>query len=416
MDIVRKKEKKLKLPLKAIVALGIFISLGWAISSASSASHAISAEQVLTDSVQRGDLQLDVRGIGTLVPKEVHWVATEVNGRIDKVFIKAGAAVKKGDAIVTMSNPVLEQQLEERRWELEETEAQLNAEQVALESRVLDQETLVTNSQLDFERAQLTLVAQQQLLEQGIVAISKIDHEEAKIEVKQLRQRWQLEQKRLTKARENYQAQKRAFKARLQRMERSVTRMQRLVDNLTITATIDSVVQEMPMELGQQIAAGTNIAKLARSDEFIAEVRIPEKQIYQVALTQEVTVDTKTTKVAGKVIRIDPAVINGTVQVDIELTGELPKEARPELTVDGIIHVAHLEDVLFVKRPMFAKANESGSVYLFTPSDNQVNQRPVEYGRASQTYIEIKSGLFAGDNIVVSDVSSWKDKKIQEIQ
>ena len=414
MDIVRKKQNKMSLPAKAAGTLVLLASVVWAIASASTASHSVSADRVLTDTVTQGDLTIDVRGVGTLVPKEVHWVATEVNGRIDKVFIKAGAAVKRGDAIVTMSNPVLEQQLEESRWELEEVEAQLNAERVALESRVLDQETLVANSQLDFERAQLTLRAQEQLLEQGIVAISKIDHQEAKIEVKQLKQRWELEQKRFTKAKENYDAQIRAFNARLQRLERSVTRMQRLVDNLVVRATIDSVVQEMPMELGQQITAGTNIAKLARNDEFIAEVRIPEKQIYQVALTQDVTVDTKTTQVPGKVIRIDPAVVNGTVQVDIALTGNLPKEARPELTVDGIIHVAHLEDILYVKRPMFAKAHATGQLYQI--KEQQVHEQQVEYGRASQTHIEIKRGLSAGANIVVSDVSDWKGKQIQQIQ
>ncbi|WP_448563445.1 efflux RND transporter periplasmic adaptor subunit [Thalassotalea ganghwensis] len=415
MDIVRNSTKKTKLPMKALGATAVIAVVILAISVAQGSSNKVTAKSVLLDTVVQGDLKLNVRGVGVLVPKEVHWVATEVNGRVENLYIKAGSAVKAGDPIIAMSNPNLTQQFLESQWELEETQAQLNAQQVALESQVLDQETLVVHSQLNYERALLTLNAQKTLLNQGIVAISKVEHEEVKIEVEQLKQRWHLEQKRLAKSRENLQAQKRAFAARLKRMERSVARMQQLVDGLTIKASIDSIVQEMPLELGQQIVAGANVAKLARKDEFIAEIRIPEKHIYQVALNQTVTVDTKTNQVAGKVIRIDPAVTNGTVQVDIELTGALPDEARPELSVDGIIHVANLSNALYVKRPMFAKPQELGEVYVVN-NDNQVSLTEVQFGRSSQTHIEIKNGLFAGDKVVVSDVSSWKEKQIQAIQ
>lgn len=415
MDIVRKKKTDRTLLKKMALSIGVIISFIWLFSYTSSTTQSVSLKSVLLDSVKQGNLSLDVRGIGVLVPKEVHWVATEVNGRVDKVHIKAGAAVKKGEPIVSLANPILEQQLEESEWELEEMQAQLNAQRVSIESQVLDQETLVTNSKLNYESALLTLNAQKKLLKQGIGAISTVEHEEVKINVEQLYQRWQLEIKRLAKAKENLIAQKRAFQARLQRMERSVYRQQHLVNRLNITATIDSIVQEMPAELGQQISAGTNIARLARNDNFIAEIRVPEKQIYQVALTQTVTVDTKTTKVTGKVIRIDPTVVNGSVQVDVALTGEIPKEARPELSVDGIIHTANLENVLYLKRPMFAKANTTGSVYVMN-TNNEVRLQTVDFGRSSQTHIEIKNGLSKSDSVVISDVSSWKEKQIEAIQ
>jgi len=416
MDIVRKKPNKTAVPIKALLICGVAGLLVWAATSASNISRQVSAESVLTDVVTRGDFNIDVRGIGTLVPKEVHFVATEVSGRVDKIMVKAGAKVMQGDTLVRLTNAALKQQLEESQWELEETQAQLNAQLVSLESQVLDQETLVINSQLNYERTLLTLNAQETLLNQGIVAISNIDHEEVKIEVAQLKQRWELEQKRHVKSKENQEAQKRAFDARLTRMRRSVARIQRLVDNLEIRASIDSVVQEMPLELGQQVTAGSSIARLARSGEFIAEIRIPEKQIYQIALEHPVTIDTKTTKVAGKVIRIDPAVVNGAVQVDVEITGKLPREARPELTVDGTIHVAQIDNTLHVKRPMLAKASSTGEVYVVNPENNHVTLREIVYGRSSQTHIEIKNGLFAGDNVVVSDVSSWKEQQIQAIQ
>ncbi|MDO6428203.1 HlyD family efflux transporter periplasmic adaptor subunit [Thalassotalea sp. 1_MG-2023] len=416
MDIVRKKQKNFTPIIKWAVIAVVIISCIWALTYASNRGHKVSANNVLFDTVQSGDLTLDVRGIGVLVPKEVYWVATEVNGRVDKVFKKAGAAVKKDDLIISMKNSSLTQQLEESQWELEETKAQLNAQRVALESQVLDQETLVINSQLNYESALLTLNAQKTLLSQGIVAISKVEHEEVKIEVEQLLQRWQLEKKRYAKAQENLVAQKRAFNARLKRMERGTARIQHLVNSLEIRASIDSIVQEMPLELGQQITAGTNVARLARNDEFIAEIRVPEKQIYQIGLTQAVTLDTKTSKVSGEVIRIDPSVVNGSVQVDVAITGTLPKEARPELSVDGIIHVAHLTNTLYVKRPMYAKANESSAVYVVNTENNSVALRDVTFGRSSQTHIEIISGLSVGENVVVSNVSSWKDKQINAIQ
>lgn len=416
MDIVRKSPtSRKKLPTIIGACLGL-VGLVSAVVYALDSKHVVSSDNVLLDRVQRGEFSLDIRGIGVLVPKDIYWVATEVNGRVDKIFIKAGAAVKKGDPIISLSNPALVQQLEESQWELEEIKAQLNAQTVSLESQVLDQETLVFNSKLNYERALLTLNAQLTLIDNGTATISKIEHEEVKIEVEQLLQRWQLEQKRYTKSQENLAAQKKAFDARLNRMQRSVDRMQHLVDSLQITASIDSIVQEMPLELGQQIVAGSNIARLANNDVYIAELRVPEKQIYQVALNQEVTLDTRTSLMSGLVQRIDPAVVNGSVQVDIEIRSELPKEVRPELTVEGEIHVAKLDDALYIKRPMFAKANDAGSVYLVNPENNNVTLSQVTYGRASQTHIEIKNGLSVGDNVVISDVSSWKEKQIQAIQ
>lgn len=416
MDIVRKKQNKLKWPKKVVPFALLAAGLAWALTYAANASNSVSASTVQLAKVNQGQFKVDVRGVGILVPREVYWVATEVSGRVEQVQIKAGAAVKKGDVIVKLANPELVQQLEGSVWELEQVQAELNAQTVVLEAQVLDQESLVARSELDHDGALLTLNAQKKLFDQGIYTISSLEHERVKIQVNQFKQRWQLEQKRLVKSQESFAAQKRAFAARIKRLERQVDRMRRLVDKLTVRASIDSVVQEMPLELGQQVALGANVAKLARNDEFIAEIRIPEKQIYQVALGQTVTVDTKTSKVAGKVIRIDPAVNNGSVQVDIQLTGGLPPEARPELTVDGIIHVAQMQQVLYVQRPMYAKANSTASVYRFNPESKEVELLSVTFGRSSQTHIQITNGLRPGDDIVVSDISTWKEKQISAIQ
>jgi HlyD family secretion protein len=411
MDIVREKPKK-KISTKILGVLALVIISFFAVKlvfNRDSSTYAVNSNALLTDKVQQGELYVSVRGIGVLVPKDIRWVATNVEGRVERILIKAGALVNEGDLLMELSNPQLEQRLEETRWELDEMEAETTALEVSLESELLDQEAAVINEKLNHERALLTLNAQKTLLEQGVVAVSHIDHEEVKIDVAQFKQRWELEIKRLAKRRENLAAQRLAAQARVNRMRKILQRAQEQVDGLNVKATMDSIVQEMPMELGQQVNSGTNLARLARSGEFIAELRIPEKLINEVVIGQVVTVDTRTSKIKGKIKRIDPAVINGSVQVDVELTSDIPKEARPDLTVEGEIDIARINNTLFVQRPMFAKSFDQAQVYLLDTEGNTARKHDVTFGQTSTKYIEIKSGLKAGQNIIVSDVSSFEE-------
>lgn len=411
MDIVREKPKK-KLSFKilgivALVALVFFAAK--LVFNRDGSTYAVNSNTLLTDQVQQGELYVSVRGIGVLVPRDIRWVATNVEGRVERILIKAGARVKAGDLLMELSNPQLVQRLEETKWELDEMEADTTALEVSLESELLDQEAAVISEKLNHERALLTLNAQKTLLEQGVVAVSHIDHEEIKIDVAQFKQRWELEIKRLAKRRENLAAQRLAAQARINRMRKILQRAQEQVDGLNVKATMDSIVQEMPMELGQQVSSGTNLARLARSGDFIAELRIPEKLINEVVIGQVVTVDTRTSKITGKVNRIDPAVINGSVQVDVELTSEIPKEARPDLTVEGEINIALIDNTLFVQRPMFAKSFGQAQVYLLNSEGDTANRQDVIFGQTSTKYIEIKSGLKAGQSIIVSDVSNFEE-------
>jgi multidrug resistance efflux pump len=341
MDIVRSKKKEkiqykrwLAITAISLIAVGLVINL-----SGNSSTYHIDKSELLIAEVQRGQLNISVRGVGVLVPKDVRWVATNVEGRVERILIKAGAKVKKGDLLLELSNPQLLQQLEETKWQLEEMVAETNTQNVALASELLDQEAAVINEKLNHERALLTYNAQKTLLDKGTVAVSHIAHEEIKIDVAQYKERWQLEIKRLNKKKESLQAQSKAYQARLNRMDKIYQRAQQQVEQLKVYATMDSIVQAMPMELGQQVTIGSNLARLARSGEFIAELRVPEKQIKDVALGQLVVVDTRNSKIKGIVQRIDPIVNNGSVQVDIELIGDMPKDARPDLTVNGVIAI-----------------------------------------------------------------------------
>ena len=410
MDIVRttkkskiSKKMQLTIVLLLVVAVSVIFSF-----NKSSASYLTNKNSLLIDTVQRGELNISVRGTGVLVPKDIRWIATNVPGRVERVLRKAGAIVKKGDLLLELSNPQLQQELTEMQWQLQALAAQTKAGKISLESDLLDQEIAVINEKLNHERALLTLEAQKKLLGQGIDVISKIAYEEVKIDVMQFKQRWNLEQKRLDKRQQNLIAQSQASEAMLTSMRNRVQRVQQQVDSLYVKATMDSIVQEMPMELGQQVNAGANLAMLARSDRFIAELSIPEKQIKDVMIGQKVTLDTRSSKIQGIVQRIDPAVINSSVHIDVELLGTLPKEVRPELTVDGVIEIATIAETLFVKRPMFANSFSQSRVYLIDGEGLLANKHEVEYGHMSSQYIEIVHGLKEGESIIVSDTSNWQ--------
>lgn len=409
MDIVRENKKSGRQSLWIIIALGLVIAgAGFILLKASNASHVVSEDALLFADVQQGDMKVRVRGTGVLASKDIRWIATDVAGRVERIVTKAGAAVKEGDVILELSNPVLVQQTQDSQWQLEEMQADTKALEVSLESQLLDQETVVLNEKLNYERAKLTFDAQNTLISQGIVATSKIQHQEAEIEVKRFKQRWQLEQKRLDKRVENLEAQRLSYHAKLQRQRHSLARFKRQVDNLLVRATMDAIVQEMPLELGQQVNAGNNLARLARRGLFIAELRIPEKLIKNVKLGQRVSVDTRSSLIEGKIVRIDPAVINSSVQVDVELSGELPIEARPDLTIDGVVDIANLSDTLYVKRPMYAKSNSTAMVYVLDEGGQYVVQRDVKFGQISNQFIEVTAGLSSGERIVISDVTSWQ--------
>ena len=357
--------------------------------------------------VQSGEFSVAVRGTGVLVPADIQWLATNVSARVERLVVKPGKLVKKGELIVELSNPQLMQTLEETQWELEALAADAKAQQVALESQLLDQKAAVLNAQLNFESSKLNLDAQAKLFNQKSGAVSQIEYERARLESRQLEQRWHIQQDRYSKMTENLVAQKNAREARMNKMLKSLERVQQQVAALQIRATMDSVFQDIPLEPGQQIPIGSNIAKLAKQDSLIAELQIPEIQIRDVAIGQRVVVDTRNNKIEGVVARVDPAVINGNVQVDVEFTDALPSDARPDLSVDGIIKVAEIANTLHVSRPLFAQSRSQTGIYKLSKDGQFAERVTVRLGQGSVNQIQIIDGLQAGDRIIISDSSGF---------
>jgi len=374
--------------------------------SVSSVSYIADGSTLVFGEVQRGNFAVLVRGPGTLVPKDIRLVTSNVEGRVERIFSRAGTELKAGQPLIQLSNPALLTQREETQFELEALTAEFRAAQVSMQSQLLDLKAQALKAKLDYESAKYKLDLQSKLVDNGTV--SRLDYESTKAAVTTGEQRWRTEEARVLKMGENLQSTVQAHTARLGKTRNSLERIKYQIESLTVTASIDGTLQEMPLELGQQLALGANVGKISRHDSLMARLRVQETQIRDVAVGQKTIIDTRSSKVEGVVSRIDPAITSGTVLVDIDITAALPPEAKPDMSVDGIIETAMASDALFVSRPVFAQSFSKTTVYRVADKGSAAERIPVELGRASTSQVEVLAGLKPGDRIIVSDPTAWE--------
>ena len=407
MDIIRPELKQHRQRRRIIVAVLIItgvVAIAGAVFSLDPALPSIPQASAWVGTVERGDFTREVRGPGSLVPKVIRWIPAASGGRVERIVAKPGVQVEPDTVLVEMSNPELAQQLEEVRWSAEAAEADRDSLAAELDRALLDAQSALSSLKSDAESARLQADAEKTLSEKGVV--STIQYRQSELRAGQLETRMKFEQQRVERLEDSHKAQLAAQEARIEQARRLVERRRQQLQDLQIRAGMDGVLQEVAVEPGQQVQVGANVARVARPDELIAELRIAETQAREIRLNQAVRVDTRNGIVSGRVLRIDPAVQNGTVQVDVELTGELPPGARPDLSVDGTIELERLEDVLHVGRP--ASGQPDGRASLYRMVDDSVAERViVELGRASVGRIEIRSGLAEGDRVILSDMSQW---------
>lgn len=364
----------------------------------------VQESQIWIDQVQEGGMLRQVRGTGVLAPREVRWIAAQSPGRIERVLVKPGARVTIDQVLMVMTNPDLLQAMEESEWALSAGRAEFSSTRVEMENEILDRQANLASVAAEYESARLQAEAETDLAKDGIVP--EIQARQSTLNAEQLKTRLDIEHRRFEKYRLVVDARLEAEEARVQQLENTLRRRQEQVANLEVRAGTDGVLQELVVEEGQQIVIGTSIGRVARPDDLMAELRIPEINARFVQLDQLVAIDTRNGKVDGRVIRIDPAVRNGTVQVDVDLVGELPAGARPDLTVDGIIEIERLDDVVFVSRPAYAQADSV--TQLFRVDESGIATRvQVRLGRTSVNQVEILDGLAPGDQVIVSDISAW---------
>ncbi|OBP16546.1 hypothetical protein A5320_03885 [Rheinheimera sp. SA_1] len=411
MDRIKQKEKSnfltriKKYSFIVVAAASGVAALYWL--SLGSSAYVVKRDTVLLDEVKQGQLNIQIRASGELAARNIRWISAKSAGRVEQLLSKAGDEVKKGDLIAVLSNPQLVQELEEARLQLGIAQIEAKVELIEQDNQLEEQKALLLEADVDYIAARKTYEALEMLNNNGTGAISRLDFIRAESESRRFELRKTLQEKRIAIQEKNVVSQKEAILARLDILEKSLQSLQQRVDELNIRAEFDSVVQTVLIEPGQELVLGSNITTLARKDELIAELQVPEIQIQQVKINQSVEIDTRSSKISGHVIRIHPGVTNGTVQVDIDLTGPLPAESRMNLSVDGLINITDIQNTLYVRRPVYVQSNSKTRLYKLTGGGSEVALTAVSFGEASADIIQIKEGLKPGDRIVVSDTSAW---------
>ena len=410
MDIPRpefRQKKRRRQMLMGGLGVGVLAVAAYGVSRLEPAAPSVPRASVWIDDVREGEMLRRVRGPGKLVPREIRWIAAQTAGRVERVIVRPGAAVMPDSVVVEMSNSDLLQQTEEAGYALEAAEAALAETQLRLRTQQLDQQAAVGVARAEYEGARLQAEAERDLAADGIVPA--IQYQRSELLAEQRRLLLDIEQERLNQFSATMDAQLAAERARVDQSRNGFERRREQVRQLQVLAGIEGVLQEVRVEEGQRVELGANIARVARPDELQAELRVPETQARDVQLGQHVDVDTRNGVVKGLVTRIDPAVQGGTVQVDVELLGEMPRGARPDLSVDGTIEIERLDQAVFVGRPAYGQADSTVGLFRIEDGGDFAIRVPVQLGRTSVNEVEIVQGLEIGDQVILSDTSAWDD-------
>jgi len=367
--------------------------------------YKVEKASVWVGEVERGQMLREVRGVGSLKPAEIRWVAARSSGRIERIHILPGAWVKESDVIMEMSNPELLQQVEAAKLELKEAEANFISYEVDLKSKLLQQKSAVEQLRAQYEEAQLQSEINEELLKDGLESV--LAAKRSRLRERQFGTRLELEEQRYAFGEEAMEAQLSARRSQLEQASARYKLLQEQLGGLAVRAGFEGVLQRQNVEEGQQVEVGQSLSQVANPNSLKAVIRISEHQAKDISIGLNAIVDTRNGKVGGRVERVDPNVEGGTVAVDVSLEGELPKGARPDLSVEGIIEIERLDDVVFVGRPVYASAETTAFVFRFEGQNDIAVRSPVRFGRSSVNTIEVLDGLSPGDRIVISDTSDW---------
>lgn len=397
----RRRWQKLRLPL--IVGL-VLVSAGVGVSQLAPAAPSVDGGGLWIDTVRRGELVREVRGTGTLVPVDIAWIPASTDGQVVRVLLRPGADVTPDSVLVELHNPALEQQVMEARLQLEGAEARLRKADSDATLALLQQEAQVAQYEAALEEARSEAEADDQLRADGLV--SELQRRRSASRARAAQTQVDTERKRFDLSTRMRPAQLAEQEAEVQRLRTVVALRMEQLANLRVRAGMHGVLQAVPVEVGSQVSAGTNVARVANPTDLKAQVRVPETQARDVQIGQVARVDTRNGVVTGQVTRVDPAAVSGTVLVDITLTDTLPRGARPDLSVDGIVEIERITDTLYMGRP--AAGQELGTLSLFRiGGDGMAARTPVKLGKGSVRAIEVLDGLQEGDRVVLSDMSAW---------
>ena len=408
MDIARPdlaRKKRLRHSLCSVSAIVVIALVTVGVSRLEPAAPRVDRDTIYLDTVQRGPMVRQVRGTGTLVPEQIRWIPATTDGTVERIVIRPGALVAPDTVILELSNPELEQSALEARLNLEAAEARYSNRQVEVERELLNQRATLATTEAQLRTARLQADADGQLFTQGLVASLQLQQSQSAEQ--EYETRYALEQERLQMATDTVAAQLAVEQAEVDRLRTLYELRRQQVADLRVRAGMPGVLQQVPLEEGQRITTGANLARVGDPAVLKAELRIAETQAKDIQIGQSAAIDTRNGVIPGHVTRIDPAVENGTVTVDVASTARCRGGARPDLTVDGTIELERMDDVLFVGRPVFGQEESVVSLFRVEEDGTHASRTRVSLGRASVNTIEVLDGLRPGDRVVLSDMSTW---------
>jgi HlyD family secretion protein len=412
MDIARpefkQRKRKRQITVLAVVVFGI-TGLTAAVYRLKPVAPTVERGTVWTDSVKRGSMLRQVRGIGTLIPSQesVLQIPAESEATVVRIRVLPGSIVKANTILLEMSNPQTEQAAVDAQLQLKATEAAYQSLRMKLKSDMMNQKAGAATVSADHAQAQRQADTDKALYDLGV--ISGLAYKATKGKADELTTRNDLETQRLTANQQAIESQMAEQQAKVDEMRTLAQLKQKQLDALRVRAGIDGVLVDLPLQVGQHVLPGIMLAKVVEPNHLMATLKIPETQARDVQIGEPASIDTHNGVIPGTVTRVDPAVQNGTVTVDVKLTEELPKGARPDLSVDGTVDLERLDNVLYVGRPSVGQENNTITLFKLSEDGKEAMRVPVKVGRASVNSIQVIEGLRQGDTVILSDMSRWEN-------
>lgn len=410
MDIQRPDIKKKKIRRQLIggaIGLVVLVAAAFFVSRLKPAAPTVDRAVVWTDTVKQGPLLRQVRGPGSLVPREdrIRLIPAETEATVVRIRVLPGAKVEPDTIVMDLVDPTVQQELLDAQLQLKAAQTDLMNVKAKLDSDLMTQKAGAATVSADYNQAKLQAQTDKSLYDLGV--ISGLTYSASKGKADELTTRSDIEKQRLTVNEKAIETQIAVQQTKVAQAQAMLALKQKQQDALSVKAGISGVLSEMAHQVGEHVAPGTTLAKVIQLDQLKASLKIAETQARDIQIGQPSEIDTHNGVIPGKVMRIDPAVVNGTVTVDVELEGALPQGARPDLSVDGTIDLDRMTNVVFVGRPAFGNENSTISLFKLSPDGKTAVRVPVKVGKASVNAIQVIEGLQSGDTVILSDMSRW---------
>ena len=408
MDIARPsgaRQRRMKQALTVAVVLVVVSGLSIGVSRLQPAAPTVDMATLYPDTVKRGSMVRQVRGPGTLVPEDIRWIPATTQARVERIVVRPGTAVQPDSVILELSNPALEQELEEAQLKLRAAEAGLANLRLQVQNELLQQRAAAAGIDADYAKAQMQAEMNEALAARQLV--SALSLRQARLDADQLAVRREIAHEQLATRAGAGRAQVDVQQSAVEQARAVLALRQRQREELHVRAGVSGILQVVLVDEGQQVAPGSNLARVANPARLKAEIKIAETQAKDVQVGQRAEIDTRNGVVAGRVTRLDPSVQGGTRTVDVSLEDPLPNGAVPDLSVDGVIELERLSDVVYMGRPAFGQDQSTVAIFKVDAASGEARRVQVQLGRSSVNSVEVRSGLQPGDRVILSDMSAW---------